>query len=80
MVIGWTTGFYKNFNRTLDFLLKCPQVKAAMFSNLFVDWLQGGADKFNDIIICIDSYEGDELDIRTLVEAFKIKNISKDIG
>ena len=30
-------------------------------------------DKINDIIICIDSYEGDELDIRTLVEAFKIK-------
>ena len=27
-------------------------------------------DKINDIIIYIDSYEGDELDIRTLVEDF----------
>ena len=37
-------------------------------------------DKINDIIFYIDSYEGDKLNIRTLVEAFKIKNISKDIG
>ena len=34
-------------------------------------------DKINDIIFYIDSYEGDKLNIRTLVEAFKIKNISR---
>ena len=35
-------------------------------------------DKINDIIIYIDSYEGDELDIRTLVEDFFlcIRNLS----
>ena len=55
------------------FFIEMSTSKCSKFSNFLSTGYKEELDKINDIIIYIDSYEGDELDIRTLVEAFKIK-------